>query len=263
MEGDTEKHRELKEMKQAVMSAGKELFQGVMDLLYPPVCPVCGGVLGKMKQDSPAVCPECRKRLPYIGKVHCMKCGKELADEQEEYCGDCQRLKHCFDQSAAAFSYSEDIKQSVYRFKYQNKRTYADWYAQAVEQVCGGQIMRWAPQVIIPVPLHRSRQKKRGYNQAGLLADTLGKRMNIPVDTACLQRVERTRPMKQLGDEERIKNLENAFNITSNSVKYNKVLLVDDIYTTGATLDACARVLKEHGAGRVYAVCLCIGKGFI
>lgn len=192
-----------------------------------------------------------------------MKCGKELADEQEEYCRDCQRLKHWFDQSAAVFSYSEGIKQSVYRFKYQNKRTYADWYAQVVEQTCGSRIARWEPEVILPVPLHRSRQKKRGYNQARLLAEALGKRMHIALDTDCLQRVERTRPMKQLGDEERIKNLKNAFNINTDSVKYNKVLLVDDIYTTGATLDACARVLKEHGAGRVYAVCLCIGKGFI
>lgn len=192
-----------------------------------------------------------------------MKCGKALADETLEYCGDCRRCRHDFARAAAAFAYSDGIRQSVYRFKYQSRREYANWYARAIVETCGGVLRLWQPQVLLPVPLHPGRLRSRGFNQAQLLAESLSGLLELPVETAYLQRVKRTKPMKTLNDAERIKNLENAFKITRNGVKYKKVLLVDDIYTTGATVDACARVLKTHGVQEVYVACLCIGKGFV
>lgn len=190
-----------------------------------------------------------------------MKCGKELYEPEEEYCYDCKRIHHCYDQGAAAFVYSEGIKESIYRYKYKNRREYAGWYVKEIARACGGQIRIWAPQVIVPVPLHESKMKKRGYNQAELIAGELGKCLDIPVRTDLLRRVRKTTPMKALGTKERVKNLENAFIISGNSVKYNQIMLVDDIYTTGTTVDACAGVLKDKGAKKVYFVCLCVGRG--
>jgi ComF family protein len=89
----------------------------------------------------------------------------------------------------------------------------------------------------------------------------IGRHMDIPVDPTLLIRSENTTPMKELNDTERRKNVKKAFNIRKNVVRYKKVLIVDDIYTTGATIDECARVLLEHGAEEVYFLCLCIGKG--
>ena len=116
--------------------------------------------------------------------------------------------------------------------------------------------------MIIPVPIHESKLKQRCYNQAELIADELSGSMGIPINNKYIMRIRKTTPMKELSNEERVKNLQNAFQICNNSIRYNKVLIVDDIYTTGATVDACARCFKESGTDKVYVVTLCIGKGF-
>ena len=112
---------------------------------------------------------------------------------------------------------------------------------------CGRMIRMWSPDVIIPVPIHISKYKERGFNQAGLIAQALGRAMQIPVDEEYLVRIVKTQPMKELSNRERIKNLQNAFQVREKVVRYRKVLIVDDIYTTGATFDACAAVLKDAG----------------
>ena len=104
--------------------------------------------------------------------------------------------------------------------------------------------------------------KKRGYNQAELIANELSQMTHIPVDSDILKRVVNTTPQKELNDKERAKNLKNAFQVNEYIVQYKKIVLVDDIYTTGATLDACAKALKEAGAEKIYFVAACIGTGF-
>ena len=112
------------------------------------------------------------------------------------------------------------------------------------------------------MPLHAKRLADRGFNQAKLVADALGKRLGIPSDDTVLIRDRSTVPQKELDDKQRFKNLENAFIITENVVRYKKVIILDDIYTTGATMDACAKALHEGGVHEVYSVVLCIGRGF-
>ncbi len=124
------------------------------------------------------------------------------------------------------------------------------------------EIRRWNPDVIIPVPLHRARRRKRGYNQAQILAENLGKMLCIPVDSKSLARRKKTSPQKKLGHNERKKNLKNAFAVTSAFRPVRKVLLADDIYTTGNTLDAAAKALKEKGVEKVYFLTISIGQGY-
>lgn len=238
-----------------------EIIDKILDIIYPPACPVCGKALPIAKGMRSSVCVECEKKLAYIDESHCLKCGKELEDAEKQYCYDCGRVEHIYTQGIAAFSYTEGIKQSIYRYKYKGRREYAAWYGEKVAKRCGMQIAVWNPDVIIPVPLHKDKLKKRGYNQAELIAIELGRRLGIPVNAECLMRGKNTAPMKELSENERTKNLENAFFLKDDGVKYNKVMLVDDIYTTGATVDACAKTLKTAGVQQVYCVSLCIGKG--
>lgn len=233
----------------------------IIDAVYPPACPICGKAPDIEAGVRRRVCADCERKLTYIGEHRCMKCGKELEDSDRQYCYDCSRTKHIYTQGIAVFAYTEGIKQSIYRYKYKGRREYAVWYGEQAVKKCKAQIAVWNPDVIIPIPLHANKLKKRGYNQAELFAVEIGRNTGIPVNSDYLVRERNTAPMKALSENERIKNLEKAFIIKNNGVKYNKVMLADDIYTTGATVDACAKRLKEAGIEQIYCVSLCAGRG--
>lgn len=230
---------------------------------YPRRCPVCEVILPDIPgENKTAVCLKCNEKLHYIMSPRCLKCGKQIYEMSEEYCSDCKNKKHLFKQGIGVFSYDERIKYSMYRFKYSNRREYAKFYGETIAARYGHMIRRWNPEILIPIPLFKGKYLKRGYNQAELIAVELGRELDIPVCKDILVRAKKTRAMKELNDEERVKNLQNAFKLTANIVEYKKVLLVDDIYTTGATMDACSEVLLSGGAEEVYFVSVCIGNGF-
>lgn len=230
----------------------------LLDLLYPPRCPVCDGVA-----DSKArICQKCRKKVQQVKEPSCMKCGKPLSDMRKEFCLDCDRKKHNFSQGKAVWVYENEIKKSIYRFKYQNKREYGRVYAEEIAARYGQWIKSKQIQVIVPVPLHKKRKRKRGYNQAEVLAKELGRILGLPVDTELLVRVRDTSPQKILNDAERKNNLKKAFKTTKSVVQLQYILVVDDIYTTGSTVDAVAKILLEAGVLEVYTCCISIGKGY-
>lgn len=230
----------------------------LLEALYPPTCPICDIVVEK----PAAICPDCRKKLHYIHSPRCLKCGKPVEAEETELCFDCQRKPHEFYQGAALWTYTEETRQSIYRFKYENCRIYSEVYGEELVKHLGSLVELWKGEALIPVPIHARKQRQRGFNQAQLLAEAAGRALNLPVDAQLLKRSRYTRPQKELDDSQRRKNLEKAFIIEKNVVQYKRIILVDDIYTTGATIDACARALKEKGVERVYFLCLCIGRGF-
>ncbi len=191
-----------------------------------------------------------------------MRCGKPLSNQRKEYCFDCESRSYNFTQGKALWVYGKLEKASIYRFKYQNKREYAKIYASELTQRYGTWIRNRKIQAIIPIPLHKSRKKKRGYNQAEILAKEMGKILGIPVYANLLVRVRDTKPQKTLDEAERKNNLKRAFKMSENIVQLKYILLVDDIYTTGSTLDAAAAVLKAAGALQVYTCCISIGKDY-
>ncbi len=239
-----------------------ELIFRINNLLFPRRCPVCDCILPCQNDRNMLICKECDKRVIRIEEPRCYLCGKQLEDEEKEFCEDCSRKRHFFDQGVAAFAYSDDIKLSMYRFKYSGRREYAGFYAAEIRKNLWPRIRTWQAQVLIPVPLHPSKLRKRGYNQAEVLARRIGDVLEIPVDTGILVRVRSTKPQKEVSDMVRRKNIENAFQIRPVVVKYKNVILVDDIYTSGTTIDECARTLKRAGAENVYFITSCIGKGF-
>jgi ComF family protein len=236
-------------------------LEKIVDCFFPPACPVCGSPLAVKNKKRQMLCAACIPQLEYVSEPVCMRCGKQLTKDEQEFCLDCRTARHFYTRGTAVFAYTDGIRQSIYNFKYHGKQEYAAFYGLEAAKKCGRLVNSWGIDAVIPVPLHAKKKRKRGYNQAELIADEFAGQLNLSVDSEILIRSENTTPMKMLNNTERRKNVEKAFKINTNVVEYRKVLIVDDIYTTGATIDECAKVLLEHGAEEVYFLCLCIGKG--
>ena len=233
----------------------QKFWETCLDIVFPSRCPVC---------DEPAplpalICPACRKKAVVIKAPRCLRCGKHIEDGREEYCKGCRLVTHEFLQGRGLFLYSS-VAGSLYRFKYAGRQEYARFYAQEIVGRMGGTIRRWRPDALVPVPIHRIRRRERGYNQAEVLAKEIGKRTGIPVAAGLLGRVKNTLPQKLLDDAGRQNNLKRAFKINGNDVKLERVIIIDDIYTTGSTVDACAAELKRAGVKEVYFITAAIGK---
>ena len=188
-----------------------------------------------------------------------MKCGKPLGEEDAEYCEDCSLTAHVFAAGRGVFVYNDAIRLSLYRFKYANRREYAYFYAARAAEKYGDWMRRVGIRMLVPIPLYASKQKVRGYNQAEVFAVQLGRILGIPVRADLLIRVRKTVPQKELRAAQRKINLKNAFQLAEKGVELDGILLIDDIYTTGSTMDAAASVLLENGADKVHALYISIG----
>ena len=227
------------------------------DLLFPRRCPVCGGVA---MPKGRLICPACLKQLSFVSSPACMKCGKEIGSREQEYCADCIRRKKSFERGFALLNYDSRAAASMAAVKYHNKREYLDFYARAAALRFGKQFRQAGIQVIVPVPVHASRLKTRGFNQAAVLAEKLSAELGIPWEELLI-RVKKTDPQKSLGSAERLKNLRGAFEAEQEAGKWERVLLVDDIYTTGSTAEICSRALLKTGVKQVFVFAVCIGHG--
>ncbi len=207
-------------------------------------------------------CPKCRLQIQYVEKPFCHKCGKPLVLSDEIYCNDCNAREHTFECGRAVFVYNDVMRRSIADYKYKHRREYASFYVQEVLRTLGTEIKEWNADAIIPIPLHKSREQKRGFNQAEVLAKGIGEALKIPVCTDLVSRCKKTTAQKQLNNRERQNNLKKAFKIIGNDVKLKTVILCDDIYTTGSTMDTVATLLKRSGVQEVYFIALAIGKGF-
>lgn len=230
----------------------------ILDLIYPRRCPVCQDIVPEQK----LICPECQKKLPYVRQPRCMKCGKSVDTMEQEYCGDCQRIKKHYKRGYPVFVYAAPVKQGVMAMKYQNRREYAGFYSQEMLRLFGAEWRELRLDGIIPIPIHSHRLRRRGYNQAELLAKPVSCQLQVPLYNKLLVRSIDTLPQKELDDKERMKNLKKAFLFRENAVELKKVLLVDDIYTTGSTIEACTEVLMQGGVEQVYYTSVCIGRGY-
>lgn len=226
-------------------------------LLFPRRCPVCDE---PVKPWNALICEACASKFAYIEPPRCLKCGKHIGDSAKEYCDDCAAHRHLYDSGRALFSY-RSVSASIARFKYKGRREYAAWYAACIADRLGDFIRSCRADALVPVPLHKSRLKKRGYNQAQALAEELSLRTGIPVRADLIERAGKTAPMKDLSAVERQNNLKKAFKIRHNDVKLNIIIIIDDIYTTGSTIDAMSREFRKAGVERIYFVTLAIGRG--
>ena len=190
-----------------------------------------------------------------------MRCGKPLGNETGEYCADCTDHSFYYRQGRSVWVHREPVSSAVYRLKYKNRRSYAPVFAEEMYACFADEIARWKIDEIIPIPLHPSRKRSRGFNQAELLAAEISERTGIPMRNDVLFRIKKTKPQKKLDGKERGRNMSGAFAVSGAWNPCRNVLLIDDIYTTGSTIDRAAKILRIAGAENVYFLTISIGQG--
>ncbi len=233
----------------------RKIAEFLLDMLYPKKCPLCHEAL---KDRNQLLCEKCAEKIrPFSGAL-CMKCGKPVKME-EEYCPVCRTDRHYFTEGRSIFPYGEAWRQSLVRFKYYGCREYGDFYAKAMSVYGKKYLERWKPQLIVPVPLHSAKKRMRGFNQAAYLAEKLSCYTGIPWTDSLVLKIRNTRSQKKLDAVHRRNNLRNAYEVTK-ELDDISILVVDDVYTTGSTMDAMAMCLTDAGAQAVYFLTVCAGR---
>lgn len=221
-----------------------------LELLLPPACLLCGE---RLPGGTPAVefCPACRDGLPRPAPARCPICAiaYRIPNPGSHHCESCLRQPPPFTRVYSVGPYAGTLQEAIQHFKYRGQlpleRPLGILLTEAVRT--GGETL---PDLVIPVPLHRRRLRERGYNQALQLSRQLGRNLGVPVAPRLLQRVRETAPQQGLDAVSRRSNLKGAFAVTG-VVAGRRLLLVDDVMTTGATVRACAGILRQAGAASV------------
>lgn len=234
----------------AALQLPRALARQVLDFALPPRCPGCAAIV----PEPHLFCLSCWQALEFLGEPCCRRCGLPFPFDggADAECGACLAAPPRFDRLRAAVTYGEVSRGVALKLKYGGRPGVAETLARLMQRHVEGDAL------LAPVPLHRWRIWKRGYNQSGLIAAALARRTGLPLDLALLQRVKATPPLKGLGRRERALAVRGAFRVADDkkaALAGRTVILVDDVFTSGATADACARVLKRAGAGHVNILC--------
>ncbi len=227
-------------------------LRAIASLFYPSLCAVCSEPVDQ----SEYLCAKCAQKAPRIKPPFCAKCSEPFpgAISESFACANCSHRTLHFESAVSAYRSRGIVRKIVHEFKY-GKQAHlqypvADWLVETLEdpRLHGRKF-----DLVVPVPLHAARKRERGFNQAELLAELLSARTGVPLRKT-LQRTRYTTTQTAFDRTERMKNLHNAFRLRKNAdVRGLRVLLIDDILTTGSTLSECARVLKAGGALSVHA----------
>ncbi len=222
----------------------------MLDFMLPPRCAGCGTIVEQLH----SFCPECWKQITFLGNSGCDSCGAPLEATDADRCGACLARPPRIARSRAAVAYDDLTRSLAIRLKYGRKvalaRTMARFMAPLVDT--GGE----GEPLLVPVPLHRRRLWRRGFNQSALIAGDLSRRLGMATDPIVVTRTRSTPALKGMSQKQRQRTVAGAFAVTDKSVIAGKrIILVDDVLTTGSTAAACARTLQRAGAKRVELVC--------
>jgi len=239
------------------------IFAGLIDLIYPPRCAECRSFIVHGSDEdgvvSRNICPSCLADFRTLDSPHCTICGRPFASRAggSHVCESCLRRRPAFDTLGVPYLYEGSLTTVIHRFKYGGRRE----LVLSLGPLLSSFARAWAPaekaSVVMPVPLHPRRLRERGFNQSKLLAAYVADDLGTPLDFLSLRRVRYTVPQTGLRKTERRKNVRRAFGLERpERVSGQRVLLVDDVATTGNTLNECARVLLKAKAEKVSALVL-------
>lgn len=224
------------------------------DLMFPEFkCFACGR---EAKDLDYHLCDNCKESLPFIKGVVCFKCGYPVIDGND-YCDYCRSRNYDFDEARAVFEYDASTRGTILGIKYSNQKYLAKIFARLMLDV----LNEWnvKPDILVPVPITDSRRKERGYNQAELIANELANLTGLPVITKIVSRKNDSKIQKGLSMKDRFENMKGAFEVDRRYIlKFKKVLIIDDVFTTGATVSELSRTIRKTGPDRVYV--LTVGK---
>ncbi len=239
------------------ISRVKRIGQELLELIFPPVCVLCE------RPGREAICASCRERFEFIERPYCQRCGKPLPPSASSMmiCGQCRQQSPSFDAARAVGLHTATLREAVLRFKFSRRRGLAEPLAELLAEcilaegsAAGG--LPWAGLTgVVPVVLHPRRRAWRGFDQAMLLAHQVSALIEVPCLDQVLVRQKDTQPQIGLSPVQRRQNLRGAFAVADpDLVAGGSLLLIDDVYTSGSTLNASARVLRRAGAQAVYAL---------
>jgi ComF family protein len=213
-------------------------YHSVLDFVFPPLCLGCGAYV----ESGDPVCAACDDAIDTFSSAICLSCGQNvMAGAGCPVCGDDSFLLYAF------ADYVDPMKEIIHQFKFKGITSPAGIFARRLCDEFGQQIMSLKPGALVPIPLHGSREYVRGYNQAVLIAIELGRALEIPVDQETLYRAKRRRPQSRLRQIERAKNISEVFAVSREPESGERVILVDDVVTSGATVREARRELQETG----------------
>ena len=235
------------------------IFGFLFNMILPPRCIKCGKILSERN----GLCAECFAEINFISEPYCYRCGHPFPADSgakfnaKQICGNCARdKKPLFFMQRSAFLYDEHSKNLILDFKFHDKTVSAEVLANMLFSA-GKDIWAENPDFLLPVPLHTKRLRKRRYNQSALLCKYLSAKTLVPADYFSLVRTVNTIPQVMLKGNQRMKNLKGAFAVKNpEKLKDKSVVLVDDVKTTGSTLNECAKALKKAGVKHIYALTL-------
>lgn len=227
----------------------KAILRPALDYALPPRCPGCGVIVG----EDFAFCLSCWSGMAFLGDPCCARCGVPFAHDMGAgaECAACMADPPPWDSARAVLAYGDVARTVALRLKYGRRIGMARLIArQMVRHVGAGEAL------VVPVPLHRWRLWQRGFNQSALIADHLGRLTGWPVEKLALTRVKRTAPLRGMNPKQRAKMVRGAFALAADHpFAGRRILLIDDVHTSGATAAACARALKAGGAAEVRLLC--------
>lgn len=229
-------------------------FQWLLNLVFPPVCPICQTLLDDKRNDLP-LCPTCRMAIKPLRPPYCPRCGLPVpsGDGGGYLCGPCLEEKWYFEVHRSSGLYEGTLKEAIHQFKYRGVFPLVRVFGDLMQPTLQTLSREYPVDVMIPVPLHIRRLRERGFNQALLMVKELSTRLGIPYEGSALKKIKDTPVQISLKKRERRKNLTGVFQVKDNTkaIQGKSVVLVDDVYTTGATANECSRALLKAGAERV------------
>jgi ComF family protein len=238
------------------------LFKALLDLIYPPRCLVCEDFLlepGASPEFPDGICAACGQGFVRNEGPKCSICGRPFpaGTRPDHWCEGCLRKPPNYEGLDAPYAYEGTLATAILRFKYGGMARAAAVLGPLLADFAVGWLKDESDPVVMPVPLHSKRLRQRGFNQSLLLARHVAARLSTGLDYVSLKRLKHTPPQAGLNREERRKNMKGAFVLErSQAVEGRTILLVDDVATTGETLNECARILKKAGSGRVLCLVL-------
>jgi ComF family protein len=253
----------LEGMKKTTFLEYLKYLNDFFDIIFPPKCIFCCCVMPI--RTKVCICERCLEDAPFIkGKV-CMQCGQPIENTtHNDKCLDCRGHTHEYVQGISVLEYKDKVKHAIVMLKFYGKKKYADTLGIIMADKIK-KIPDW-PRfgLVVYTPLHKKRYAERGYNQAQLIAKTIARELGITLGDDVLVKTRQTKSQNKLTRIQRLINIKNAFEVNNKAlvlVRDARVLLIDDVYTTGTTVDECARTLKRAGAHDVFVVTVAIGKG--
>ena len=235
------------------------MLGAIINLFYPALCRACSKKINEFDRN---ICDDCAKKIKERLPPFCVKCGRQLKGDPESIytCIDCRKDAPYFDQAWSACYYEGALKDLIHDFKYKKITSLSKDFTNLIINFMKKYNVGKDCQIIVSVPMHPDRLFKREINHSDILARDLGRSLKIPYSTNTLRKIKNTSLQSKLKRQERIKNLSSSFSLKDNSIIRDKnILLVDDLFTTGSTVNECSRVLKDAGARHVEVITLARG----